>query len=57
MRLILYELKKNATVSMPIKWSELYKIAPDSITLKEALKRLKRKDPWENFFVINQHLK
>lgn len=50
-------IKKNATVSMPIKWSELYKIAPDSITLKEALKRLKRKDPWENFFVINQHLK
>ena len=43
-------LKNNASVSMPIKWSELDKIKPDEITIDEALKRLKRKDPWEGFF-------
>lgn len=42
-------IRKNCTVSMPIKWSELDKIEPDGITIKEALKRLKRKDPWEDF--------
>lgn len=42
--------RANAPVSMPIKWSELDKIKPNEITIKEALKRLKRKDPWEGFF-------
>lgn len=45
-------IKKKATVSMPIKWSELDKVKPDSITIKDAIKRLKRKDPWEDFFYI-----
>lgn len=43
-------LKKNPRVSMPIRWSELDKIAPDGITLEDAVKRLKRKDPWEVFY-------
>lgn len=43
-------LKKKARVSMPIGWSELDKIAPDGITLEDAVKRLKRKDPWEDFY-------
>ena len=47
-------IRKNAPVSMPIKWSELDKIAPDSITMNEAIKRLKRKDPWEGIFDIRQ---
>lgn len=47
-------LKKKLSVSMPIRWSELDKIKPDEITLDLALKRLKRKDPWENFFDISQ---
>ena len=42
-------LRRKATVSMPIKWSELDKIRPDEITIKEAIKRIRRKDPWENF--------
>lgn len=42
--------RPNASVSMPIKWSELDKITPNEITIKEAIKRLKRKDPWEGFF-------
>ena len=50
-------IKKNAPVSMPIKWSELDKVAPNTFTMKEALKRLKNNDPWKNFFDINQYLK
>ena len=42
--------RKEATVSMPIKWSELYKIKPDDIKMADALKRLRRKDPWTGFF-------
>ena len=40
-------LRDKASVSMPIKWSELDKIKPNDITIKEAIRRLKRKDPWE----------
>ncbi len=43
-------LKDKATVSLPIKWSELDKIKPDSITIKNIDKYLKRKDPWASFF-------
>ena len=39
-------------VSCPIAWSELNKIAPNGINMEEAMKRLKRKDPWEDFFVF-----
>ncbi len=42
--------RDNAPVSMPIKWSELEKVKPNEITMAEALRRLKRKDPWEGFF-------
>lgn len=47
-------IRKKIRVSMPIKWSELDKVKPDEITINEALKRLKRKDPWANFFLIDQ---
>ncbi len=43
-------LRKNLPVSMPIKWSELDKIKPNEITMEEAIKRLKRVDPWKDFF-------
>lgn len=42
-------IRKTATVSMPISWKELDKIKPDEITIAKAIKRLKRKDPWEDF--------
>lgn len=42
--------RPGAKVSMPIKWSELDKVSPDGIDIKEAIRRLKRKDPWEDFF-------
>ena len=41
--------RKKARVSMPIAWNELNKVRPDSITIAEALKRIKRKNPWEDF--------
>jgi bifunctional non-homologous end joining protein LigD len=43
-------LKKKATISCPIFWSELDKIKPDSITIKNVKERLKKKDPWADFF-------
>jgi len=41
--------KDKPTVSMPIAWDELGKIAPNGITLNNALKRLNQSDPWEDF--------
>jgi bifunctional non-homologous end joining protein LigD len=50
--------RKGARVSMPIGWDELDTVAPDGITMTEALKRIKNgKDPWDGFFQIDQQLK
>lgn len=49
--------RKGARVSMPIAWDELDSVAPDGITMAEALLRIKRSDPWEGFFEGNQRLK
>lgn len=46
--------REGASVSMPIKWSELDKVKPNGININDALKRIKRKDPWEGFFEVNQ---
>lgn len=43
-------LKDKCRVSMPIKWSELDKVGPAEVTIEDAIKRLKRKDPWAGFF-------
>jgi len=43
-------LKKNATISCPIYWNELDKIKPDDITIKNINKRMRKKDPWFDFF-------
>ncbi len=47
-------IRKGAKVSMPISWKELYSVKPDEITMKEAILRLKRKNPWEDFFYTEQ---
>ena len=47
-------LREKAYVSMPISWKELDFVKPNGITIKEALKKIKNKDPWQNFFDINQ---
>ena len=46
-------LRKNAPVSMPIAWNGLDKIKPNEITIYKAIKRLKKKDPWKDFFTSN----
>ena len=51
--LLLSRLRKNAPVSMPIAWNELDKIKPNEITIYKAIKRLKKKDPWKDFFTSN----
>lgn len=43
-------VRKNAPVSFPIAWNELDTIKPNEITMKDALKRIKQKDPWRDFF-------
>lgn len=47
-------IRKKARVSMPILWSELEKVKPDGITMEDAIKRMKRKDPWADFYKIEQ---
>lgn len=42
--------REGASVSMPISWKELDKIRPNEITLEKALKRIKKSDPWKNYF-------
>ncbi len=46
--------RDGASVSMPIAWTELSRVAPDGITLKTALKRLDRPDPWADFFEVKK---
>lgn len=43
-------LKDKATVSCPIYWKELDTIKPNSITIKNIGERLRKKDPWTDFF-------
>jgi len=44
--------RSGARVSMPISWKELDEVKPNEITIKKALERLKKKDPWKDFFVL-----
>ena len=48
-----YSLRiKNPAVSAPISWNELYKIAPNEVTMEMALQRVKKKNPWSDFFEV-----
>ncbi len=49
--------RQGAKVSMPITWDELDTVAPDGIDMAEALRRIEKADPWEDFFRINQLLR
>lgn len=49
--------RKGAKVSMPIAWEELDTIAPDGISMADALKRIEGEDPWKDFYQNNQMLK
>lgn len=48
--------RQGAPVSMPLSWKELDTVAPNEISIQEALKRLRRKDPWAGFFENDQRL-
>ena len=43
-------LNEKASISCPIKWSEIDTIKPSSITIFNIDERLRLKDPWESFF-------
>ena len=49
--------RAGAPVSMPIAWTELDTVTPNGISMDEAVKRLRRKDPWGDFFDTRQRLK
>jgi len=42
---------------MPIGWEELDAVAPGSIDMAEAIRRIAGKDPWEGFFNNGQKLR
>lgn len=48
--------RKGAPVSMPISWEELDTIAPNDVSMKIAIERIKVKDPWNNFFKVKQKI-
>lgn len=43
-------LNEKASISCPIKWSEIDTIKPSGITIFNIEERLRLKDPWESFF-------
>ncbi|MEA4969973.1 MAG: DNA ligase D [Candidatus Pelethousia sp.] len=49
--------REGARVSMPITWDELDTVAPNGISLADALVRLAKDDPWKDFFLHDQFLK
>lgn len=49
--------RSGARVSMPITWEELDTVAPDGVSMADALSRIEGNDPWKDFFQINQQLK
>ncbi|WP_313165100.1 DNA ligase D [Sedimentibacter sp.] len=49
--------REGAKVSMPISWDELHTVVPDGIGMKDALLRIERDDPWEDFFQNSQTIK
>ena len=48
--------RKGAPVSMPIAWEELESVAPNGIDISAGMERLKKEDPWVNFYEVEQKL-
>jgi bifunctional non-homologous end joining protein LigD len=49
--------RKGAKISMPLAWDELHTVAPDGVSMTDALLRIKKADPWSGFFTIKQKLR
>lgn len=47
--------RKAGGISWPVDWKDLDKILPNEITIEKAIK-FKGKDPWENFFEVEQSI-
>ena len=47
--------KEGAAVSAPLAWSELGRVAPDAVSMKDASKRADRADPWKNFWEVQKN--
>jgi DNA primase len=45
------------TIAVPIAWKDLNKYAPDSFTIHDLPKLLKRKDPWMGLSKLRQKIK
>ncbi len=48
--------RKGDRVSMPITWQELDSVAPASVSMEDALRRIGGNDPWQDFFQTRQQL-
>lgn len=48
--------RDGASVSFPLSWNELDKVAPNEITMAKAIEKIKNKDPWQEFFKVKQSL-
>lgn len=48
--------RTGARVSMPLAWDELDEVAPDAVTMEDALARVEGDDPWKGFFDVDQAL-
>lgn len=49
--------RSGAHVSMPLSWDELDRVAPDAVSMQDALASLDGVDPWEGYFDVRQALK
>ncbi len=49
--------RKGGPVSVPISWKELMTVTPNGISMDDTIARLRKKDPWEDFFQTRQQLK
>ena len=49
--------RKGAAASMPIAWKELNSVLPNEIDIITAQEKIKKSDPWKNFYSVNQKLK
>lgn len=49
--------REGAPVSMPITWKELDTVSPQGVFMADAIARLRRKDPWPDFFDTTRQLR
>lgn len=50
--------RRGARVSTPLAWDELDRVAPDDVTMADALERIgSADDPWKGFFDVDQALR